>query len=191
MSVSVIVSNFNGARWLPRLLDSLERQRNVTLEIIVVDRNSTDESSKILANRRGIRLIQEAPESGLAAGYRAGAEIARHGHLFFCNEDMWFGEECLAELEANIDLSRRIACADPWQWSYDGSHLIHSGAQIECAWNRGSPHPWRPFRENPWLPDGAMIACACAGAMMIHRVAYDEIGGWVASFFLDHEDTDL
>ncbi|HEY7163763.1 MAG TPA: glycosyltransferase family 2 protein [Candidatus Binatia bacterium] len=191
MAVSVIVSNFNGARWLPRLLDSIAGQRNVALETIIVDRHSTDHSLHIIAQHPGVRVVHEPPESGLAAGYRAGAATACHDHLFFCNEDMWFDADCLTRLEAKIDLSRRIACADPAQWSYDGEHLIHTGAQIERAWNRGSPHPWRPFRENPLLPDGAIIAAACAGAMMVHRAAYDDAGGWDTSFFLDHEDTDL
>jgi len=32
---------------------------------------------------------------------------------------------------------------------------------------------------------------ACAGAMMVDRSVYDEIGGWDASFFLDYEDVDF
>ena len=38
MLISVIVSNFNGARYLPKLLESFRAQQGVTLEIIIVDR---------------------------------------------------------------------------------------------------------------------------------------------------------
>src|SRR5947209_1491217 len=99
MAVSVIVSNFNGARWLPRLLETLKAQEGVTLEIIIVDRNSSDDSEKILAQHPDIRVVKEPPESGLVAGYSAGVPLARYEVFFFCNEDMWFDRYCLASLE--------------------------------------------------------------------------------------------
>ena len=191
MSVSVIVSNFNGARWLPRLLETLEAQQGVTLEIIVVDRHSADDSMKILALHPQIKILHEPADSGLVAGYHRGVSAAQYEHLFFCNEDMWFGADCLTRLEREIDLTHKIACADPWQWTYDGSNLIHAAPQIRRQWNRGSPHPWYPFEENKSLPCGHVVACACASSVMIHRFAYDDIGGWDTSFFLDQEDTDL
>src|ERR1043166_5760519 len=191
MAVSVIISNFNGACWLPRLLETVQKQQSVDLEVIVVDRYSTDESERILAVHPETKIVKEPPEAGLVAGYLAGAAVAQYDHLFFCNEDMWLAPDCLRRLESEIDPARQVACADPWQWSYDGSKLIHSGAQIDTLWNRGSPHPWHPFHENESLTCGSVIACASAGAMMIHRHAYDQVGGWDASFFLDQEDTDL
>src|SRR5258705_11360906 len=118
MSVSVIVSNFNGARYLPRLLETAKTQRDVKFEIIVVDRNSTDNSRNILEQHRDVKTLREPPESGLVAGYAAGAGYAHFDHLFFCNEDIWLAPDCLANLENHIDLNLRVACADPWQWTY-------------------------------------------------------------------------
>ena len=191
MAVSVIVSNFNGAQYLPRLLATLAAQQGVSAEIIVVDRHSTDGSVQILAQHPSVRVLQAPAETGLVAGYDAGTRVARYEQLFFCNEDMWFAPDCLAQLEAHIDLTRKVACADPWQWSYDGSKLIHAAPQIRRQWNRSSPHPWFPFPQNDCLSAGNLIASPCAGAMMLHRFAYDDVGGWDTAFFLDHEDTDL
>ena len=44
MSISVVVSNFNGLNFLPRLLETMRAQRGVTTEIIIVDRESRDGS---------------------------------------------------------------------------------------------------------------------------------------------------
>ena len=137
MAVSVIVSNFNGAKYLPRLLGTLKTQQNVTMEIIVADRNSTEESETILAQHPDVRVVTEPPESGLVAGYAAGVPHAKSEHLFFCNEDMWFDPDFLRLLESSIDLERRIGAADPWQWSYDGQIWIHGGTRF------------RPVRLNP------------------------------------------
>lgn len=192
MAVSVIVSNFNGARYLPRLLETLRAQRDVTAEIIVVERHSTDDSAAILAKHPDVKVVQEIPTSGLVAGYHVGSKHAKHEHLFFCNEDMWFDPNCLHELEKRIDLPARIGITDPWQWSYDGQVWIHGGVRFRRRfWEVNSAYPRRRQVPTVELPEGAKIPFACAGAMLVHRDVYDEIGGWDTSFFLDQEDIDF
>jgi len=190
--ISVISSNFNGATYLPRLLDTLFSQRGVRLEIIVVDRHSTDESKSILDRYPEVKIVTEPPETGLVAGYAAGARHATADHLFFCNEDMWFDDECLSELVSHIDLTRRVASADPWQWTYDASVWIHGGTRFAPGTMRSrSPYPLRRNEFSVPLHPGTEIPFGCAGAIMIHRVAYEEAGGWDGTFFLDQEDVDL
>ena len=191
MSVSVIANNFNGERFLPNLLSSLRAQRGVTLEIIVVDRHSTDKSLEILSQQLDITVVHLPPELGLAAGYAAGVLKAACGNLFFCNEDMWFDPDCLHNLEKQISRERRIGIADPWQWDYQGAQVIHMGTQLVRHWDPRSVLPTWSFEQSPHIPGGELTAMACAGAMMIDRSVYEEIGGWDTSFFLDYEDTDL
>jgi len=190
--VSVVVSNFNGAKYLPKLLDTLRAQRGVELEIIIVDRHSTDASAEILRAAGNLGVIRERPESGLVTGYAVGAESASSELLFFCNEDMWFEPDCLRLLAERIDLPKRIGAADPWQWTYDGETLIHAGTRFR----RRYLAPNSPYlcRENDFLRPlsaGEEVPFGCAGAIMIHRAVYEEIGGWDRAFFLDHEDVDL
>jgi len=191
MGVSVIVSNFNGAKYLPKLLATLKAQRGVESEIIVVDRNSTDESAAILAQYPDVRVISEPPESGLVCGYAAGVASARHEHLFFCNEDMWFDPSCLAELEKQISLASGVAAADPWQWTYGAEHWIHGGTRFVRTRFTFGVYPFRRTEPTVRLADGEDTAFCNAGAMLIHRKVYEEIGGWDRSFFLDEEDVDL
>lgn len=190
--VTVIVSNFNGATYLPKLLESLTAQRGVKAEIIVVDRNSTDDSLRILTAAAEVIVVHERPETGLAAGYAAGAERATTELLFFCNEDMWFDPDCLRLLAEGIDLERHIAAADPWQWTYDGATLIHAGTRFRRSrFESKTPYPWRSQEFLVPLAAGEEIPFGCAGAVMIHRSVYEAVGGWDRGFFLDHEDVDL
>ena len=192
MSVSVIISNFNGARFLQRLLESLLSQRETTLEIILVDRHSTDNSLQIIQNYPNVTVVQEPPESGLVAGYTAGVKLARYEHLFFCNEDMWFDQDCLSRLEQHINLECRIAAADPWQWSYEGEHWLHGGVGFRRKlWETNSAHPFYKSDFNLPLASGELVPFPCAGAFLIHRDVFNELGGWDTSFFLDDEDIDL
>ncbi len=192
MSVSVIVSNFNGLRFLPKLLESLRAQRNTTLEIIVVDRNSTDGSQAYLAKQPDLRVIQHPAHTGLASGYSAGYLLATQDHIYFSNEDMWVDEHCLSRLEAAVNIDKRVVVADPWQWSYDGQQWIHGVTRFRrtrWAWN--SPYPFRAADYCAPLKGSLEIPYPCAGAFMIHRRAYEGVGGWDTRFFLDHEDVDL
>lgn len=192
MAISVIVSNFNGAKYLPKLLATLHAQQGVEIEIIVVDRNSHDASHEILAADPSVKVVQEPPESGLVSGYAVGAKHARHEHLFFSNEDMWFEPDLLKRLEERIDLSQRIAAADPWQWTYDGQLWIHGGVRFAKArWCLTSPYPFRRPLFTVDLPAGTRIPYPCAGAFLIHRQVYEALGGWDTRFFLDHEDVDF
>lgn len=189
--VSVIISNFNGARYLPRLLETLRSQQDVKPELIVVDRNSTDESNAILAQHPEVKVIKHPPETGLACGYAVGAEHATEDFLFFCNEDMWFEPRCLKLLCESIDLAKRIGAVMPVQWTYDLKDIVNAGVWFQKArWNRSNPNP---FQASRWhlVRETTAVSGVNAGACLIHRNAYDETGGWDRSFFLDHEDLDL
>jgi GT2 family glycosyltransferase len=192
VAVSVVISNFNGAKFLPRLISSLKSQRDVETEIICVDRNSSDNSIEILSSHPEIRVISEPPESGLVSGYAVGIEAAQHDLIFCCNEDMWFDPDCLQLLAMNIDLSRGIFAADPWQWSYDGATWIHGVTRFESVrFSFVSPYPFRAYYFTESMDANPITPFGCAGALMMSRRTYEEIGGWDRSFFLDHEDVDL
>jgi len=190
--ISVIISNFNGCRFLPRLLESLRAQRGVTLELIVVDRQSRDGSPEYLAAQTDVRVLGEPPESGLVTGYAVGAKVATGELLFFCNEDMWFEPDCLQLLAAGIDLPARIGSTDGWHRTYDDTAWLHLGVRFEARkWAINSPYPRVQTNFERELTAGSPVPYACAGAFLIHRDVYQELGGWDQSFFLDHEDTDL
>ncbi len=191
MAISVIVSNFNGARYLPKLLESLKSQQGVTLEIIIVDRHSTDESAAILAQHPDVRVVKEPPESGLVAGYHAGVPHARYEHLFFCNEDMWFTPDCLRRLEEHLNIGVRVGAVMPMQLTYDGNAVVNTGIWFrKDSWSRANPYPFRgSVWEVPKCP--AVVSGINAGACLIHRQAYSEVSGWDTTFFLDYEDMDI
>jgi GT2 family glycosyltransferase len=192
MAVSVIISNMNGAKFLPRLLETLKAQRGVKLEIIVVDRRSKDESAAILAQHPDVKVVSHPPETGLVSGYHCGYLASTCEHLFMMNEDMWLDPDCLRLLEERIDLGKRIAAADPWQWSYDEKRWIHGGTRFrKVKWAINGGHPSFDNEFTVDIPAGSRVPYPCAGALLIHRKAYEEIGFWDTSFFLDNEDTDF
>lgn len=190
--VSAVISNLNGERFLPRLLDSLEAQQGVDVEIIVVDRHSKDGSKAVLAKHPNVVVLDEPPETGLVTGYTRGVARARHDLLFFANEDMHFDVDCLRLLSQAVKPAQGIAAADPWQWSYEGERWIHGGTRFAPArLDLNSAWPFARYEFTVDLPAGAEIPFANAGAFLIDRGVFEQVGGWDTSFFLDAEDTDL
>ncbi len=193
MAISVIVSNLNGARFLPKLLGSLKEQRGVTLQIIIVDRESKDESAQILAQHPDVEVVSEPPESGLVAGYAVGARSAKHEYLFFSNEDMYFSRDCLRLQQDQFQAPGvgRVGAVMPFQLNYDGTRMVNGGTWFaNSTWAAGTPYPFRmALSRHAFSPE--TVAGINAGACMISRAAYDDIGGWDPTFFLDYEDLDL
>jgi GT2 family glycosyltransferase len=193
MPISVIISNLNGARFLPKLLGSLKEQLGVTLQVIVVDRQSKDESSQILAQHPDIEVVSEPPESGLVAGYAVGARHARHEYLFFSNEDMYYSRDCLRLVQEQFHAPGvdRVGAVMPFQVGYDGEWMVNGGTWFtKSTWASGTPYPFRvALSRHAFGPE--TVAGINAGACMISRAAYDDVGGWDPTFFLDYEDLDL
>ena len=91
MRISIVVPAFNESRYLPRLLDTVERARNRyrrgrnAIEVIVADNGSTDGTPDI-AHARGCKVIAVQPRN-IAAVRNAGARIAHSALLAFVDAD--------------------------------------------------------------------------------------------------------
>lgn len=66
MKVSVVIPAYNEEKLLGRCLESLNKQIEKPLEIIIVDNNSTDKTAKI-AKQFGARVIKEKKRGTIAA----------------------------------------------------------------------------------------------------------------------------
>jgi hypothetical protein len=87
--VSVVITAYNLARFLPRALDSALAQLSPggPVEIIVVDDGSTDETPQVLAGYGGrIRVIRQ-PNAGLPAAVARGLQAAESPYIALLDAD--------------------------------------------------------------------------------------------------------
>src|ERR1700730_18005160 len=94
-TVSVIIVNWNGAEHLRLCLPTLASQSFKSLEIIVVNNRSSDDSAEV-AKSFGTRWLPLETNLGLAPSLNRGAEIASGDLLLFVNNDMRFDPEFVA-----------------------------------------------------------------------------------------------
>jgi glycosyltransferase involved in cell wall biosynthesis len=85
--VSIIIDNFNYARFLPAAIDSALAQTYPHLEVIVVDDGSTDNSRAIIAGY-GERIVAVfKPNGGHASAFNAGFRASRGAIVMFLDAD--------------------------------------------------------------------------------------------------------
>jgi glycosyltransferase involved in cell wall biosynthesis len=76
--VSIIVTNYNYGKYLPRCLRSCLSQRGVECEVVVVDDVSTDNSmDAIKPFQDQVRLVQNVENVGVAASANEGLKMSR------------------------------------------------------------------------------------------------------------------
>ncbi|MEO5335091.1 MAG: glycosyltransferase, partial [Magnetococcus sp. YQC-5] len=101
--LTVISPALDEAERLPRLLLQLRRQRGVTLEILVADGGSRDETVG-LARAGGARLLHTAP--GRGGQMNAAAREAASAQLLFLHADSGLNDELA--LQRALEAMRRF-----------------------------------------------------------------------------------
>ncbi|EPX85731.1 glycosyltransferase family 2 protein [Salipiger mucosus] len=99
--ISIIVNNYNYARFLPEALDSALAQREVTAEVVVVDDGSTDGSREVIEGYGDRIRARFQPNGGQARAINAGVAMARAPILAFLDaDDRWHPDKLSAVREA-------------------------------------------------------------------------------------------
>lgn len=174
--LSVVMPNYNHARYLPRSLAALMNQEYEDLEIIVVDDGSTDNSAEIIesitAEDPRVRLVRMQTNSGCLAAVNRGRELASGSYLYNAAADDMVMP---GFLKAAMEMAKRypqagIIFGKMTMFSEDGVQLAVAEVQ---AWPEPiyAP-PERYLREcidpQPGLSPGA--------ATIFRRAAFDEVG---------------
>jgi len=95
---SVIISNYNYARFLPGAIGSVLRQTHPRVEVVVVDDGSTDDSRAIIAGY-GDRVVPIYKQNGgLASSINAGVVASRGEVICFLDADDLFHPEKVARV---------------------------------------------------------------------------------------------
>lgn len=135
MDISVIIPIYNVEKYLKRCIDSVLCQKNVTLEIILVDDGSTDASGRICddyaASFPEIRCIH-ITNSGPSTAKNVGYDIAIGNYLAFIDSDDEIKPDMFfSMLQPGYKYDADIVCCNYIQVNEDGSyeHTEYTGKE--------------------------------------------------------------
>jgi GT2 family glycosyltransferase len=188
---SVIIPNWNGARYLPACLDSLRAQTLQPLEVLLVDNASTDDSLQLV--RSGYPEASVIPLSqnrGFTAAVNAGVARARGTFVALLNQDAQASPQWVQELtrvaQAHPEvggIASKILLADKRDHFHSaGDEYGVDGIGI----NRGV---WQQD-EGQYDREEAVFG-ACGGAAAYRRNAFIQVGGFDETLFMYYEDVDV
>lgn len=87
--VSIIIPTRNSGRFLAATLASVAAQTAASLEVLVVDAGSSDDTLAIVGRHAGVRLIRQRG-TGLSAAWNEGIAAARADLIAFLDsDDLW------------------------------------------------------------------------------------------------------
>ena len=106
--VSVIVALWNRAELTFRALRSVCEEREIPVEVVLVNNASTDETPDLLKRIVGATVLTNAENLGFTLAANQGAGAARGELLLFLNSDAVLSPGALLSLTQAIDRSRAI-----------------------------------------------------------------------------------
>lgn len=203
-SVAAIILNQNGAPLLRALFDSIvDINTYDNLEIIVVDHNSSDDSSDICdhySKLLNIRFVDRGFNGSFSSSNNFGVSFTEADVVFFLNNDTVFIEDILTSLVSHFRTDHiqavGVRLVDRWSDYLDGllerpadQHLgvflRDTSGQPKMYELRGSPFA------NVFARGVVRAPAVTAAAMLMRRVDFLAIGGFDERYFYGHEDVDL
>jgi glycosyltransferase involved in cell wall biosynthesis len=94
--ISVIIPCYNAEKWVGRAIDSVLEQKGVSIEVIVIDDGSTDDSLNRILSYRDCVYSESAPNKGACAARNRGLSLAQASFVMFLDADDYIAGPFLA-----------------------------------------------------------------------------------------------
>jgi GT2 family glycosyltransferase len=210
IKLSIIILNYNSRDYLKKCLESIAKSKDYldTIETIIVDNFSTDESTKLAqkVKLKNVKFLLLKTNKGFAAGNNRGVKIINPSskYVLFLNPDTTVEPNTLQTMIDFFDQNKQIDAATCF------IKLAATGQmQPEC--HRGFPTPWNSFCYftgiSKLFPKSNLFngyfqgnldttkvhqIQACVGAfLMVKKSVGHKINWWNEKYFFYGEDLDF
>lgn len=182
--ISVVIPAYNAERFVADAIASAISQSHDTIEVIVVDDGSTDNTAgiveKIAAGDARVRLVRTGARGGAAKARNHGVRLAK-GELVapLDSDDLWAPDKLERQLEALREGGPEVGVVYCWTSAIDEAGRVLAPL-------------WRPRCETGDVLGLAIVdgLIGNASVPLIRRRVLDEVGGYCESLQLG-EDWDF
>jgi glycosyltransferase involved in cell wall biosynthesis len=189
--LTVIVPNYNHARFLPKRIESILRQSFQDFELILLDDCSIDESRAILSQYAGnpqVRVEFNQENSGNPfRQWNKGVRLAQGEYVWMAESDDYADERLLERLVSVLDRDKAISFVYCRSWRVKDDDRADGLADLYL--NSLDPDRWT----NDFTMDGREACRAYfavknpvpnASAVVFRKAAYEKVGGADENFRL-------
>ncbi|WOI57742.1 glycosyltransferase family 2 protein [Palleronia sp. LCG004] len=188
-AISVLLPARDEARNIGPALDAVLANRDVDLEVIVLDDGSTDGTDRIVSERAAadprIRLLRgdDLPKGWAGKQYACDrlGRAARNEILFFVDADVRIAPDCLSRMAGHLEArDLDLLSGFPRQRTETLAEKL-TIPKIFVLLLGYLPLPFARTSDNPGF------AAGCGQMMMVRRAAYERAGGHEAIRFTMHD----
>lgn len=124
-AVSVIITCYNLEAYIAQAIASVKRQDYCgSIQIIVVNDASTDNSRSLLEKETGIQIVQQPTNGGVLKAVLSGFAAAQHDVVFFLDgDDVWHREK--------VSRCMELFCANAQFVTHDLNYMNKSGQYLK------------------------------------------------------------
>ena len=191
-------------RYLPSVVKSCQQSAvrrqpsDVSIQIIVADNGSTDNSLEVLAKEfPGVKTIVLDKNYGFAEGYNRAIDQVDSEYVVLLNSDVEVTEGWLDPILAYLDAHKDVAAVQPKIRSWlRRTHFEHAGAaggylsKLYVPYCRGRVL-WHVEEDQGQYDTEADVDWTSGACMCVRTKIYKECGGLDAAFFAHMEEIDL
>ncbi len=191
MSVSIVIPNYNGERYLQKCLDSIMIQSMQPDEIIIVDNDSHDNSMDII-RRYGdkIKTIIMDKNYGFSVAVNRGIKESKCDYVALLNNDTELQPQWLEKLVECISSDDKIFACCSKMLRYDNRNIIDDAGDFYTALGWEQKIGDGAHDDTDYLTSREVFS-ACAGAAIYRKSVFDIIGYFDENFFAYMEDVDI
>ena len=187
-TVTVIIPNYNGMKFLEPCFEALKAQTYRNFKILVVDNGSSDGSKEGL-KAQGVDTIFLEENTGFSGAVNIGIKAADTPYVILLNNDTKADEYYVAEMVKAIERSPKIFSVSSRMIQMYHPDLMDDAGDMYCilgwAYQRGIGQSVKKYRRS------RRVFSACAGAAIYRREGFEQIGYFDEMHFAYLEDLDV
>lgn len=195
ITLSVIIVNYNGQRYLDACFASIEKQlQGISHEVVVTDNKSTDGScAHIKQYYPNVVLIESPDNLGFGKGNNVAVKQARGKFILLLNND--------TILQSPLAPALTLLKDNPDIGALGINMLNGEGRYLKAAGNLPSPFNLFRIKNIMWLgpefkkgefsKDIYEVGWITGSFILMPKQVYDTVGGFDEDYFMYVEDVDL
>ena len=186
--ILAILVTYNSEIYIEKCIQSLKNQTYTSIDILVVDNASTDNTVKIIRDKyKEIKIIECEYNTGFAKGNNLGLEYAikkKYDYTLIINEDVVVDKNLVQNLLKYANETTVVAPD------------IYSDLVLENLWYSNGYMDFEKgiaanvtYRNDTTLVNDVSFISGCCE--LVHTDIWKKIGGFSEEYFLYYEDVDL
>lgn len=201
-AVSIIIVTYNNTQTIEQCLQSIQNQKEVHYQLIIVDNASSDDTVSQAKKFSPDYLLERKANSGFATAVNEGVKIAANPYLLVLNPDAELKENAIGELIREMERNNQTAIVGGKFVSKDNQPMVSFGnfpsskTEIIQKFKLHKIVPWGRYiiptpLSKPLFNKTHKVDWVTGGFCLVRKTAFQEVGGFDENYFLYLEDIDL